>query len=132
MTRTLAGRYQLGEVVGRGGMSTVYRATDVMLGRTVAVKVLLAALAEEDPTYVARFEREARAAAALTHRAVVTIYDAGIDDGERFIAMEYVDGRSLAVILKRARRYGSRPRWRGRWRRRTAPESSTATSSPRM
>src|SRR5437763_7284592 len=98
--RILAGRYQLNEVIGRGGMSTVYRATDRMLGRTVAVKILLAALAEEDPTYVARFEREARAAAALTHRAVVTVYDAGVDDDERFIAMEYVDGRSLAVILR--------------------------------
>jgi serine/threonine-protein kinase len=100
MTRTDAGRYRLDEVVGRGGMSTVYRANDLMLGRTVAVKVLLAALAEEDPTYVARFEREARAAAALTHRAVVTIYDAGVDDDERFIAMEYVDGRTLAEILR--------------------------------
>jgi serine/threonine-protein kinase len=98
--RTLAGRYQLNEVIGRGGMSTVYRATDLMLGRTIAVKVLLAALAEEDPTYVARFEREARAAAALAHRAVVTVYDAGVDDGERYIAMEYVDGRTLAEILR--------------------------------
>jgi serine/threonine protein kinase len=98
--RTLAGRYQLNEVVGRGGMSTVYRATDLMLGRTVAVKVLLAALADDDPTYVARFEREARAAAALTHRAVVTVFDAGVDDGERFITMEYVDGRTLAEILR--------------------------------
>jgi serine/threonine-protein kinase len=78
----------------------VYRATDLMLGRTIAVKVLLAALADEDPTYVARFEREARAAAALTHRAVVTVYDAGVDDGERFIAMEYVDGRTLAETLR--------------------------------
>ena len=98
--RTIAGRYQLNEVVGHGGMSTVYRASDLMLGRTVAVKVLLAALAEEDATYVARFEREARAAAALTHRAVVTVYDAGVDDGERFIAMEYVDGRTLGEMLR--------------------------------
>jgi serine/threonine-protein kinase len=98
--RTLAGRYQLNQIIGRGGMSTVYRATDLMLDRTIAVKVLLAALADEDPTYIARFEREARAAAALTHRAVVTVYDAGVDEGERFIAMEYIDGRSLAEILR--------------------------------
>jgi serine/threonine-protein kinase len=98
--RTLARRYRLEEVVGRGGMSTVYRATDVVLGRTVAVKILLAALAEEDPTYLARFEREARAAAALSHPGVVTVYDTGADDGSRFIVMEYVTGRSVAALLR--------------------------------
>lgn len=98
--RTLAGRYRLEEVIGRGGMSTVYRATDAVLGRIVAVKILLAALAEADPTYLARFEREARAAAALTHPGVVTVYDTGADDESRFIVMEYVAGRSLAAILR--------------------------------
>jgi eukaryotic-like serine/threonine-protein kinase len=97
--RTLAGRYQLEAVIGRGGMSTVYRATDLVLGRRVAVKVLLAELADEDPSYVARFQREAQAAAALPDSAVVTVYDTGSDDGARFIVMEYVSGRSLSTIL---------------------------------
>jgi serine/threonine-protein kinase len=96
----LAGRYRLEEVIGRGGMSTVYRATDSRLGRTVAVKVLLAGLADQDPTYVARFEREARAVAALASSAVVAVYDTGVDDGAQFIVMEYVRGRSLAAILR--------------------------------
>src|SRR5437588_498588 len=97
--RSLAGRYRLEEVIGRGGMSTVYRATDAVLGRTVAVKVLLAGLADEDPAYIARFQREARAAAALHSRAVVAVYDVGVDDDVRFIVMEHVKGRSLAAVL---------------------------------
>jgi eukaryotic-like serine/threonine-protein kinase len=96
---TLAGRYRLAEVIGRGGMSTVYRATDAVLGRTVAVKVLSAALAEDDPVWVTRFQREARAAASLTHPGVATVYDTGVEDGMRFIVMEFVRGRSLATIL---------------------------------
>jgi serine/threonine-protein kinase len=100
---TLAGRYRLEDVIGRGGMSTVYRATDRILQRTVAVKVMSAALAEDDPTHVARFEREARAAASLVHPGIVTVYDTGVDGDQRFIAMEFVDGESLAkVIAQRA------------------------------
>ena len=98
--RVLGGRYRLEEVIGRGGMSTVYRATDSRLGRTVAVKVLLAGLADQDETYVARFEREARAVAALASSAVVAVYDTGVDDGAQFIVMEYVRGQSLAAILR--------------------------------
>ncbi|HLY50679.1 MAG TPA: protein kinase [Solirubrobacteraceae bacterium] len=97
---TLAGRYRLEEVVGRGGMSTVYRATDEVLGRTVAVKILLPALADQDPTYSVRFEREARAAAALATSAVVTVYDTGVDAGSHYIVMEYIEGRSLDEILR--------------------------------
>ncbi len=98
--RTLVGRYELGEVIGRGGMGTVYRATDLVLRRTVAVKVLPATLAEEDPTHVARFEREARAAAALTHPGVVAVYDTDADEGTRFIVMECVTGRDLTAIVR--------------------------------
>jgi serine/threonine-protein kinase len=65
----------------------------------VAVKVMSAALAERDPTHVARFEREARAAASLVHPGIVTVYDTGVDGDERFIAMEYVDGESLAMSI---------------------------------
>ena len=85
--KTLAGRYALLEMIGRGGMGTVYRAQDLVLGREVAVKVLPAAVADRDPANVARFEREARAAAALNHRGVVAVYDAGADAAERFIRM---------------------------------------------
>jgi eukaryotic-like serine/threonine-protein kinase len=97
--RTLAGRYRLESVLGRGGMSIVYGATDLVLERTVAVKVLHSELADEDSTYVARFQREAQAAAALANSSVVTIYDTGVDEGARFIVMECVAGRSLAAIL---------------------------------
>jgi serine/threonine-protein kinase len=95
----LAGRYRLEQLIGRGGMSTVYRATDSVLGRTVAVKVLLAGLADDDPAYVARFQREARAAAALRNPAVVAVYDVGVDGETRFIVMEHVSGHSLAATL---------------------------------
>ncbi len=98
--RILANRYRLDEVVGRGGMSTVYRATDLSLDRVVAVKVALDPLAEENPVYVARFKREARAAAALSNPGVVTVYDAGADGATRYIVMEYVEGRDLAQVLR--------------------------------
>jgi serine/threonine protein kinase len=98
--RTLAGRYRLEEVIGRGGMSTVYRGTDLALDRVVAVKVALDPLAEENPVYVARFKREARAAAALNDPGVVTVYDAGADGPTRYIVMEYVDGKSLSEVLR--------------------------------
>jgi serine/threonine protein kinase len=99
----LAGRYRLEEVIGRGGMSTVYRATDTLLRRPVAVKVLLAALAQSDPTHIARFEREAQAVAALQHPAVVKIFDTGVDDGRHFLVMEYVAGRSLDEVFGEGR-----------------------------
>ena len=98
--RTLAGRYRLEEVIGRGGMSTGYRATDLSLDRVVAVKVALDPLLERDPVYAARFKREARAAAALSHPGAVTVFDAGADGATRYIVMEYVDGRDLSQILR--------------------------------
>jgi eukaryotic-like serine/threonine-protein kinase len=98
--RTLAGRYRLDEVIGRGGMSTVYRGIDLELDRVVAVKVALDPLVEQSPIYLARFTREAHAAAAIGHPGVVTVYDAGADGPTRFIVMEFVPGRSLADILR--------------------------------
>jgi serine/threonine-protein kinase len=80
-------------------MSTVFRATDQILGRTVAVKVLLPALADQDPTYLLRFEREARAAAGLASSAVVTVYDTGADAGGHYIVMEFIAGKSLDEML---------------------------------
>lgn len=98
--RALAGRYELIDVIGRGGMGTVYRAVDPVLGRSVAVKLLAGSAADHVPTSVARFEREARAAAALSHPAIVSVYDAGADDGTWFIVMELITGRSLEAILR--------------------------------
>jgi serine/threonine-protein kinase len=98
--RRLADRYELAGVIGRGGMGTVYRATDLVLDRTVAVKVLPAELAEGDASHVERFQREARAAASLAHPGVVAVYDTGEDDATRFIVMECVNGRSLSELLR--------------------------------
>lgn len=97
-TRVLAGRYVLQEVLGTGGMATVWRAVDEVLGRDVAVKVLSQQYAS-DAGFVARFEREARHAARLNHPQVVTVFDCGIDNGAAFIVMELVAGRTLRQIL---------------------------------
>src|SRR5690606_37456167 len=80
--------------------SNVYRATDKILERTVAVKVLAEHLSD-DERFVARFRREALAVAKLIHPNIVQVYDTGIDDGRRYIVMEYVEGRSGAQILQR-------------------------------
>jgi eukaryotic-like serine/threonine-protein kinase len=97
-TQVLGGRYVLGEVLGTGGMATVWRATDEVLGREVAVKVLSPQLAA-DAGFLARFEREARHAARLSHRRLVTVFDCGIDSGTAFIVMELVVGRTLRQVL---------------------------------
>jgi eukaryotic-like serine/threonine-protein kinase len=101
-TRVLGGRYVLGEVLGTGGMATVWRATDEVLGREVAVKVLSPQFAA-DAGFVARFEREARHAARLSHPRLVTVFDCGIDDGTAFIVMELVAGRTVRQVLDDAR-----------------------------
>ncbi|HEU5142236.1 MAG TPA: protein kinase [Solirubrobacterales bacterium] len=96
----LSGRYELGDRLGSGGMSTVYQATDRILERTVAVKVLAEHLSD-DERFVARFRREALAVAKLIHPNIVQVYDTGVDDGRHFIVMEYVEGQSGAQILQR-------------------------------
>jgi eukaryotic-like serine/threonine-protein kinase len=96
----LSSRYELGDRLGSGGMSNVYRATDRTLERTVAVKILAEHLSD-DERFVARFRREALAVAKLIHPNIVQVYDTGIDDGRHYIVMEYVDGRSGAQILQR-------------------------------
>jgi serine/threonine protein kinase len=97
---TLSGRYEIGERLGSGGMSSVYRATDRILERTVAVKVLAEHLSD-DERFVARFRREALAVAKLIHPNIVQVYDTGIDDGRHYIVMEFVEGLSGAQILQR-------------------------------
>ncbi len=95
----LEGRYRLEERLARGGMSTVYAATDLRLHRTVAVKVMAEHLAH-DPTFVDRFTREARAAAMLSHPHVVSVSDQGADQGLVFLVMELVRGRTLRDLLQ--------------------------------
>jgi serine/threonine-protein kinase len=97
---TLAGRYELGDRLGSGGMSTVYKAKDLVLERTVAVKVLAEHLSD-DQRFVERFRREALAVAKLIHPNIVQVYDTGVDDSRHFIVMEYVEGRSGAQVLQR-------------------------------
>jgi serine/threonine protein kinase len=97
---TLSGRYEIGDRLGSGGMSNVYKATDLTLERTVAVKVLAEHLSD-DERFVARFRREALAVAKLIHPNIVQVYDSGVDDHRHYIVMEYVDGRSGAQILQR-------------------------------
>src|SRR5919107_3514783 len=95
----LEGRYRLEERVARGGMSTVYAATDLRLHRTVAVKVMAEHLAH-DPAFVDRFTREARATAMLSHVNVVSVSDQGADQGLVFLVMELVRGRTLRDLLQ--------------------------------
>jgi serine/threonine protein kinase len=97
--QVLAGRYALGGLLGAGGMGQVYRVRDRVLERTVAVKVLSPA-ATQDLALVARFDREARAAAALHHPNIVTVFDSGTHGDLHYLVMEYVDGQSLAGLLR--------------------------------
>ncbi len=108
----LGDRYQIGEVIGRGGMAEVHEARDLRLGRRVAVKILRPDLAR-DPSFQARFRREAQSAAALNHPNIVAVYDTGEDTlaGEGtatvvvpFIVMEFVDGMTLRQLLSSGRR----------------------------
>ncbi|MBT2490577.1 Stk1 family PASTA domain-containing Ser/Thr kinase [Streptomyces sp. ISL-96] len=105
--RRLGGRYELGSVLGRGGMAEVYIAHDTRLGRTVAVKTLRVDLAR-DPSFQARFRREAQSAASLNHPAIVAVYDTGEDYVDNvsipYIVMEYVDGSTLRELLHSGRK----------------------------
>jgi serine/threonine protein kinase len=103
MTGTLlfGGRYVLFDVIGVGGMSTVWRGRDEVLGREVAVKILSPQYAA-DAAFRARFEREARHAAALSHPRLVTVFDCGVDGTTPFIVMELVAGRTLRQVLDMA------------------------------
>ncbi|WP_434592661.1 Stk1 family PASTA domain-containing Ser/Thr kinase [Streptomyces sp. A5-4] len=105
--RRLGGRYELGSVLGRGGMAEVHLAHDTRLGRTVAVKTLRVDLAR-DPSFQARFRREAQSAASLNHPAIVAVYDTGEDYVDNvsipYIVMEYVDGSTLRELLHSGRK----------------------------
>lgn len=95
------GRYRIVERIGRGAMGVVYSAEDEVIGRPVALKVLMADL-ESDPETRARFYREAQAAARLLHPNVITVFDAGEDQGRSFIAMQLLEGAPLGEYLRRS------------------------------
>ncbi|GAA1630104.1 protein kinase [Catellatospora bangladeshensis] len=97
---TLGGRYELLDLIARGGMGEVWRADDLVLGRRVAVKALLPALAGE-AGFTARFRAEARAMAALSHPGIVEIYDYGHADGVAYLVMQFVEGESLRALVDR-------------------------------
>src|SRR3954469_3481452 len=100
---TLGGRYRLDERIAGGGMGDVWRGTDEVLGRTVAVKILLPALLEE-PGFAERFRGEARTMATINHPGVVDVYDYGSENGTAFLVMEYVEGDALSRTLGRVGR----------------------------
>ena len=110
----LGGRYQVGELIGRGGMAEVHAGHDTRLGRTVAIKILRSDLAR-DPAFLSRFRREAQSAAGLNHPAIVAVYDSGEDEDVEtggapvalpYIVMEYVEGHTLRDILNAERVLG--------------------------
>ena len=98
--RVLDGRYRIERRIARGGMAMVYEATDLRLDRIVAVKVMHEPLAD-DPTFVVRFEREARSAAKLSHPNAVSVFDQGEDGDTLFLVMEYVPGVTLRDLIRR-------------------------------
>ena len=100
--KVLQGRYEILEVIGIGGMATVYKAHCRLLNRYVAVKVLKESL-NNDYEILQRFKTESRAAASLTHHNIVAIYDVGEEDGLNYIVMELVDGITLKEYKSRVR-----------------------------
>jgi serine/threonine protein kinase len=100
----LNNRYQLDERQGSGGMAMVYRAQDLMLERTVAIKLLRADFSK-DPDFRERFRQEAKAAANLSHPNIVTVHDFGLDSGRFFIVMEFVPGTDLKTIIQQRGRF---------------------------
>src|SRR5207245_3921998 len=96
------GRYEVVRHVARGGMAQVYLAHDLLLDRPVALKVLFPELSV-DRAFVERFRREAQAAANLSHPNIVSVYDWGEEGSTYFIVMEYVDGQTLAQLIRGGR-----------------------------
>jgi eukaryotic-like serine/threonine-protein kinase len=97
--QVLLDRYEVGRLLGAGGMAEVFEGRDRLLARRVAIKVPLAQYAH-DPEFAQRFRREAQAAASLSHPGVVAVYDTGSENGTHFIVMEYVEGRTLKDVIR--------------------------------
>ena len=137
--RLVDSRYEVVSRIARGGMATVYLAVDRRLDRDVALKVMHPHLAEgtSGSDFVARFRREARTAARLTHPGLVRVYDQGVDGETSYLTMEYIDGANLrrhigerGALTSATRCASARACWT-RSPRRTAWVWCTATSSPR-
>ena len=99
--QVLDGRYEIVAKVARGGMATVYRARDLRLTRAVAVKVMRSDMGEDDE-FAAKFDREARSAAVLSHPNVVSIFDQGSSQGLPYIVMEFIEGGTLRNKISRS------------------------------
>ena len=97
--KILGDRYEVGEMIGSGGMADVYRGVDTRLNREVAIKILRSDLAR-DPAFVSRFRKEALAAAGLSHAGIVAVYDSGEDGSNSYIVMELINGRTLRDLLQ--------------------------------
>ncbi len=109
-TPGLIGRYQVASIIGRGAMGVIYRATDPVIGREVAIKLVRADLlgGEDRENYLARFQREAQAAGRCLHPNIVTVYDFAVHEGNPFLAMEYVEGASLDAAMRTVGRFAPR------------------------
>ena len=97
--KILANRYRLTEQIGMGGMAIVYRAVDLRTGHNVAVKVLRPEY-NEDREFISRFQREAEAASKMTHHNIVNLLDVGMDGENRYLVMEYVQGKTLKAVIQ--------------------------------
>jgi serine/threonine protein kinase len=97
--QVLLDRYEVGRLLGAGGLAEVFEGRDRLLARRVAIKVLQAQFAR-DPSFVTRFKREAQIGASLRHPNIVEVYDNGTEDGTHFIVMEYVEGRTLKDVIR--------------------------------
>src|SRR5260221_9122985 len=102
MGSLFANRYRIEQIVGRGGMGVVYKATDTQLDETVAIKTLPGDVMSRSPEDLERFKREIRLARKITHRNVLRTYDYGEAEGVVFISMEFVRGYTLADLLEEA------------------------------
>ena len=100
INKILNGRYQIVELIGRGGMAYVYKAKDLKLNRFVAVKVLREEYTDNEQ-FIKKFDRESQAAAGLSHPNIVSVYDVGVQDNIYYIIMEYVDGITLKQYLNK-------------------------------
>ena len=130
-------RYKIQAEIGRGGMARVYRALDTILGRQVALKVLSPQLAN-DPEFSARFRREGKIVAALQHAHIVTLFDVGESEGIQYLAMDFIDGRSVYAVIRERDALPAKPSQSlfGLWRQHsTMPIVAvrfTVTSNPKI
>ena len=126
----LAGRYEIQQTLGQGGMGAVYKAKDLELDRVVALKVIRPELAK-NPAIIDRFKQELLLSQRVTHRNVIRIYDLGEGDGVKFITMEYIEGEDLRTLIHGARSSRRKKRWRS-WSRcawRSTPPMTLALST---